>query len=334
MKLAVPVALLVAPFLLALGRDVVAAGPAPVVPPVETDASRDRLVLDRAVFGRSGSLRVAIVRGAARLDLARPAQGDGAAAYRWVPLFGTRRDAGLLGTPRGEVALEAPAAPGVWRLAPAAGEADAELERLAVITQVPFEAKRNGYLNGYHIGEYPMEGASRSDRYAPPSGFIEVTAENQEASLSEHFRIRQFLTKDQHRVWPKYLAIDLRLIDKLELVLQELNRMGVRAERMHVMSGYRTPQYNGPGEGGRAKLSRHTYGDAADVWVDNDQDGYMDDLNQDGRRDIGDVEVMMRAVDRVEEKHPELVGGAGAYHANSAHGPFIHIDTRGSRARW
>ena len=32
--------------------------------------------------------------------------------------------------------------------------------------------------------------------------------------------------------------------------------------------------------------------------------------------------------------HPELVGGAGVYTAASGHGPFIHIDTRGYRARW
>ena len=55
-------------------------------------------------------------------------------------------------------------------------------------------------------------------------------------------------------MWPKYLALDLRLIDKLELVIQELNAMGIRAEHVAVMSGFRTPAYNiqGVGEGGRA----------------------------------------------------------------------------------
>jgi hypothetical protein len=36
----------------------------------------------------------------------------------------------------------------------------------------------------------------------------------------------------------------------------------------------------------------------------------------------------------VEEKYPELVGGCGVYIATSAHGPFVHIDARGYRARW
>jgi hypothetical protein len=43
---------------------------------------------------------------------------------------------------------------------------------------------------------------------------------------------------------------------------------------------------------------------------------------------------MLRAVERVEQKYPDLVGGAGVYRATGEHGPFIHIDVRGSRARW
>jgi hypothetical protein len=76
------------------------------------------------------------------------------------------------------------------------------------------------------------------------------------------------------------------------------------------------------------------YGDAADVYIDNDRNGVMDDLNGDGRIDPGDARVMLDAVERVERAHPELIGGAGVYSACCGHGPFIHIDTRGYRARW
>ena len=60
------------------------------------------------------------------------------------------------------------------------------------------------------------------------------------------------------------------------------------------MSGFRTPQYNvaGGNTGGRAGLSRHMYGDAADVFIDNDGDGVMDDLNRDGRSSIEDARVI------------------------------------------
>jgi len=30
----------------------------------------------------------------------------------------------------------------------------------------------------------------------------------------------------------------------------------------------------------------------------------------------------------------DLVGGYGIYRANSVHGPFVHIDVRGTPARW
>jgi len=115
----------------------------------------------------------------------------------------------------------------------------------------------------------------------------------------------------------------------------ELRAMGVRADRMVVMSGFRTPQYNHHTlNNPRSSLSRHQFGDAADVWIDNEGDGYMSDLNGDGRRDIEDARVMLRAVERVEQQHPELVGGAGLYRANRVRGPFIHVDVRGARARW
>jgi uncharacterized protein YcbK (DUF882 family) len=158
-----------------------------------------------------------------------------------------------------------------------------------------------------------------------------VTRQNQDARVSEHFRLRDFLTHDQQDVWPKYVVLRDELLEKLELVIDELNASGVPARRVTVMSGFRTPQYNenGGDPSGRAELSRHQYGDAADIFIDNDGDGRMDDLNGDGRVDSRDAAVIQRAVDRVDAKHPELIGGVGLYRATSAHGPFAHVDVRG-----
>jgi hypothetical protein len=66
------------------------------------------------------------------------------------------------------------------------------------------------------------------------------------------------------------------------------------------MSGFGTPRYNREGgqTSGRASLSRHMYGDATDVFVDNDRDGWTDDVNRDGRVDIHDAEVVARAAER------------------------------------
>lgn len=287
----------------------------------------------RAVFGLSGALRAALVPGSTPLDerLARAA-GAGRGGEEWMPLYGSVRR-GLPGVPVGGGVIT-PDGPGIWRLGSTGSYVSAD-RSLTFVTTVPFTEKRGEHLNGYHIGIYPTERAApRADAYAPPREFIEVTAENQDLYVSEHLRLRQFLTKDQFDVWPKYLALNMRLVDKLELVLQELNAMGVRAVELHVMSGFRTPQYNGPGGDGRATLSRHMYGDAADIWVDGDRDGYIDDLNGDGLHDIRDAALLLRAVERVEQKYPELTGGAGLYESNDHHPPYVHVDVRGNRARW
>jgi hypothetical protein len=205
-----------------------------------------------------------------------------------------------------------------------------------------FESKVNGRIGGYRIGSWPAEHGARgpskapADRYANPTGFIEVTPDNQNTYVSEHFRLKDFLTHDQQNVWPKYLVLSPRLIDKLELVLKDLEGRGITTKGVRVMSGFRTPQYNaGGGEtSGRADLSRHMYGDASDIYIDNDGNGVMDDLNRDGKVDINDSRVILEAEERVERAYPELVGGGGLYRAAAGHGPFIHIDTRGYRARW
>lgn len=201
---------------------------------------------------------------------------------------------------------------------------------------VPFSAKKRGMLDGYRMGSWPAERSSVSDRYANPAGFIRVTPDNQDTHVSQHFRLRDFLTKDQGKVWPKYLVLEENLIDKLELVIGALGKRGVNVSRMSVMSGFRTPQYNerGVGAGGRASNSRHQYGDAADVYVDNDGDGNMDDLNGDGRVNTNDARFLAQVVESVEAEYPSLIGGVGIYSATSAHGPFVHVDVRGTKARW
>ena len=60
----------------------------------------------------------------------------------------------------------------------------------------------------------------------------------------------------------------------------------------------------------------------------------MDDLNRDGRVDTNDAAFLAKFVERVETVYPELIGGIGVYPATSAHGPFVHIDVRGAKARW
>ena len=205
----------------------------------------------------------------------------------------------------------------------------------AFVTLKPFAEKSGAYVNTYNVGWWPGERRRMSDNYENPIGFIEVTPENLDLRLSTHFTLRSFVTHDQSTVWPKYVVMREELLDKLELVLSSLESQGIPTQNVVVLSGFRTPQYNRRASSeGAAYASRHQYGDAADVIIDANGDGRMDDLNRDGTVDFMDTDVINRAVEKVEKRFPELVGGLGLYHAKGPSGPFAHIDVRGTRARW
>ncbi len=246
----------------------------------------------------------------------------------------------LVGGSGAQVASDfiAPTQPGVYQLAVQMDQAMRPLDNFSLITLVPFATKQQGHIGLYYLGTWPFErgGTPKTAAYANPTGFIQVTPENENTFVSEHFRLHDFLTKDQPNVWPKYLLLNPKLLDKLELTIQELQAEGHPVRHVTIMSGFRTPNYNvhGGNTEGRANLSRHMFGDAADIFLDNDGNGVMDDLNGDRRVDIRDAEVILQAVERVERTHPELVGGVGVYSACCGHGPFTHIDVRGYRARW
>jgi uncharacterized protein YcbK (DUF882 family) len=235
-------------------------------------------------------------------------------------------------------AAPAPTGPGVWNLLVRVRDAIRPVPDLHLVTLVPLSEKRAGRIGGYLLGEWPYEegGTPRSPEYAPPTGVIRVTPENQDVRVSTHLRLRDFLTKGQQDVWPKYVLVSTRLLDKVELTLDELEAKGHTVENVGVISGFRTPTYNesGGNPAGRGALSRHMYGDAIDLFIDNDNDGRMDDLNGDGRVDRKDGGIIGDAAEEVERKYPHLVGGISVYTPTGAHAGFVHIDTRGYRARW
>jgi hypothetical protein len=238
-----------------------------------------------------------------------------------------------------DAGVSTPARPGVWNVLVRMGDAIRTVPDLRLIRLVPLSEKKGGRIGSYVIGSWPYErgGRPRTPAYAPPVGLVRVTPQNMNTPVSEHFQLRDFLTKGQPAVWPKYVALSTRLLDKLELTIQELERSGHSVSNVGVISGFRTPSYNEAGGNprGRAALSRHMYGDAMDIYIDNDRDGRMDDLNGDGRIDQRDARVLANAADRVESRHPSLVGGIGVYQPRAgAHSGFVHIDTRGYRARW
>ncbi len=204
--------------------------------------------------------------------------------------------------------------------------------QINVIVLVSADRIRNGRLNGYEVGTYPPP-LGDDVAYAAPLGYIEVREDNLNLPVSPHFVLGQFVS-DTSEGYPKYIVLRERLLLKLEALLERLNAE-YRAESFGIMSAYRTPLLNQQAKG--AQYSRHIYGGAAAIIVDRDPaDGRMDDLNADGRISIADAQHLFAIADELfgEPEYRYLRGGLAVYPSNVPHGPYLHVDARGVRARW
>jgi hypothetical protein len=205
---------------------------------------------------------------------------------------------------------------------------------LQAFVLTPWENGRAESLNGYRIGAYSSKPLKGLSTYVAPRGFIEVNQDLAALRVSPHFSLGQFLCKQQSGSNPSYMLVRAALLVKLERLREEVDAH-FPTPTLAVMSGFRTPWYNAA-IGNRTVYSRHLYGGAADVFVDRDGDGRMDDLNADGRIDKSDAAWLADVAERLAESgDPQWPsGGVGVYDANAVHGPFIHVDARGFRARW
>jgi len=187
--------------------------------------------------------------------------------------------------------------------------------------------------NDFRIDAYPKKPYKNLPQYRAPKGMIEVTKANMDTYISKHFQLKDFLCKQQSS-YPKDVIISPKLLYKLELIISKLHENNYPVVNMHIMSGYRTPYYNA--KIGNGKSSRHIYGDAADIFVDNDENRAMDDLNKDGKINIHDARILAKIVEEIDgnPKYKWMLGGLGVYSGNGAHQGFIHVDTRGYKARW
>jgi Peptidase M15 len=228
----------------------------------------------------------------------------------------------------------APARPGTYKLTfEGPGKKDAIVVHAFVM--VPATEVKSGLLNGYRIGAYPAKPLKGNPLYVPPPGFIEVTKENHETRVSPHFELRQFLCKeDTSKQFPKYIVLQERLPLELEAILERVNTRGVKTDSLHIMSAYRTPFYNHAI--GDVPYSMHQWGSAADIYIDPQNVNRMEDLNRDGRIDIRDSKALFDEIEQLlaEKEGQKFQGGMGFYPATSAHPPFVHVDVRGTRARW
>ncbi|WP_194441575.1 D-Ala-D-Ala carboxypeptidase family metallohydrolase [Pseudoalteromonas simplex] len=201
-------------------------------------------------------------------------------------------------------------------------------KRLLVIVKKPFNAN-NKQLNNYQIGLYPAPYKGYT-QYSAPNGFIEIFEKDLTRQLTPHVQVKNVICK-QVSGFPKYLYVNNDGLMMLEDLLSFVQNEGIKVSKFAFISGYRTPHYNR--SIGNGKHSRHQYGDAFDLYVDEDGDGRMDDLNGDGKLTIADVDVLYKVFEKFQ-KQSRYNGGIGRYKPASHHGGFVHIDNRGFTARW
>jgi uncharacterized protein YcbK (DUF882 family) len=275
-------------------------------------------------FGRSGEVKVrfALPGQSVEFPLAIGEPAD-SLDYQWISVT----DSIGVGEPRPLTAapLIAPKAPGFYHMAVVRDSVRVVLPEPTLAVMVPFDRKIGNWLNGYRLGTYLAERIGHQQRREMPVGFVEVTPELLDQPMSKHLKLADFVTHDdQDHVWPKYVAVNPRLLDKLELIVADLGGASRPELSIDVHSGFRSPAHNHETRRA-ARDSRHQYGDAADVQIDADGDGKIT---------MRDELRVIRAVERVEQAHPDLVGGLGIYTSRRYKTPYLHIDARGKKSRW
>ena len=223
------------------------------------------------------------------------------------------------------IKIHAPKSPGFYTLTLHGSNAERSLN---LIVKRPFNAKNN-QVNNYQIGLYkgPYKGLAQ---YIAPAGLIEVDKHDMSLKLTPHVKVSNLICK-QASGYPKYFYVNTKSLQMLEDLLAFVKTRGIDASQFAFISAYRTPYYHRAI--GSSAHSRHQYGDAFDLYVDEDGDGRMDDLNHDGKLTLADVDVLYRAFIEFQEQ-TDYKGGVGRYKPTSNHGGFVHIDNRGIRARW
>ncbi|HTW92804.1 MAG TPA: peptidase M15A [bacterium] len=222
----------------------------------------------------------------------------------------------------------APQEPGLYPIIVTSGTA---VRRINAFVMIPFDSlDKKGYLKGVKIGKYPKPIAAFPN-FTKPKGFIVTTPDNMNTPVSPHYTLGDFAPRSIDG-FPKYTVLREELLIKLELLTDLVKRHGVNFDRFTVFSGYRPPAYNWRLE--RGLNSAHIYGGAADIIIDADNDGRLDDLNHDGNSNRKDAKLLASWAEELEQQHPELAGGIGWYSRTRWRGPFIHVDVRGKTARW
>ena len=269
------------------------------------------------------------------------------------------REGGIFGPAQNsEQECRAPKQPGLYHLS-WQGQAASQPNRPALDVLVLTRAESSVHgdktelkIDGTSIGSYhdPAQSPVRrvrenAQQYQVPRYFAALTPDTINLKLGPDFDLGQLIAfKDFHgpdgkKVFTTSRHTDVlplrpELIDKLIKLRERLRSKGVKVTRFWITSGFRTPDYNRSIHG--AAFSRHCYGDAVDLCIDEDNDKHMDDLNGDGKIDRKDGIVIADACRELEAEGAVVPGGIGVYEwtGDDSVRSHVHIDCRGYISRW
>jgi len=138
------------------------------------------------------------------------------------------------------------------------------------------------------------------------------------------FRISDFVCKDsiyQECLFDSekeyYWLIDEKLLFAVLKLQHSLKEKGYNPDAFWIRYGHRHPKKNEEANG--AGSSKHIKGQAIDMVIE--------DINNDGKYTEEDKEIVLRIVDKEVIRNK---GGIGRYPGTRT----VHIDTRGTKARW
>src|SRR5581483_2283283 len=173
--------------------------------------------LAESALGYSGAVRVLLALPGATLTPPLEVHGDTASlGYRWREIA-TGRGADTVRALRSDT-LVAPTEAGLYRLVLVRNGIERAADDVTLAVLVPFERKHGPVLDGYRIGTYRAE----RGEHERPAGFVKVMPNQTEIPISRHLRLGDLLTRDGQETWPRYVAVNPRLLDKLELVVARI----------------------------------------------------------------------------------------------------------------
>lgn len=203
------------------------------------------------------------------------------------------------------------------------------------IVQVPANKVKEEKLNDFPIGKYPAS-HQKHKSLVPPKGFVLVDQSNENTLVSPHYQLKDFLCNQAEKgQYPNYIVLNEQLLAKLELLTNVLQQTKIPFDHFSILSSYRTPYYNSLKK--NKPYSRHQWGMAADLFIDQDGDSVMDDLNQDGQLTGADAEVLYHILDQLQNHdwYKPFIGGMGLYKENKQRTSFVHVDVgRSMPIRW